>query len=47
MRFAAYAKDLNAIGTDTEPEFLKIGMVVNKLAVICHGMTDKAAELDT
>ncbi len=41
------AKDLNALGPDTEPEFLKIGKVLNTLATICFGMTDNAVQLST
>ncbi|MCP3890387.1 MAG: hypothetical protein GY702_16180 [Desulfobulbaceae bacterium] len=39
------AKDLNSLGPDTEPEFLKIGETLNQLATICFGMTDKALQL--
>jgi hypothetical protein len=41
----ACAKDLNALGADTEPEFLGIGRVLNTLATICFGMTDSAVKL--
>ncbi|WP_073616952.1 methyl-accepting chemotaxis protein [Desulfopila aestuarii] len=41
----ACAKDLNALGPDTEPEFLTIGKTLNTLATICFGMTDNALKL--
>ncbi len=44
-RIAACARDLNALGPDTEPEFLNIGRVLNALATICFGMTDSAVKL--
>ena len=46
-KIAACAKDLNALGPDTEPEFLNIGKVLNTLATICYGMTDSAVRLST
>ena len=46
-KIAACAKDLNALGPDTEPEFLNIGKVLNTLATICYGMTDNAVRLST
>ncbi len=46
-KVAACAKDLNALGPDTEPEFLNIGKVLNTLATICYGMTDNAVRLNT
>ncbi len=41
------AKGLNALGPDTESEFLNIGKVLNTLATICYGMTDNAVKLST
>ncbi len=41
------AKGLNALGPDTEPEFLSIGRVLNTLATICYGMTGNAVKLST
>ena len=44
---AACAKDLYALGPDTEPEFLAIGTALNTLATICFDMTDDAVKLST
>ncbi len=44
-RIAACARDLMALGPDTESEFLEIGRVLNTLATICFGMTDSAIKL--
>ena len=44
---AACARDLYALGPDTEPEFLTIGVTLNDLATICYGMTDDAVKLST
>ncbi len=44
-RIAACARDLKALGPDTESEFLDIGRVLNTLATICFGMTDSALKL--
>lgn len=41
------AKGLNALGPDTESEFLNIGKVLNILATICYRMTDNAVKLST
>jgi len=46
-KIAACTKDLNKLAPDTEPEFLKIGQVLNTLAAICYGMTDNAVKLST
>lgn len=46
-KIAACAKDLNALGPDTEPEFLNIGTVLNTLATVCYGMTDNAVRLSS
>ena len=43
----ACARDLNALAADTEPEFLKIGKVLNSLADICSSMTEKAVQLSS
>jgi methyl-accepting chemotaxis protein len=46
-KIAACAKDLNALGPDTETEFLSIGKTLNTLASICYGMTDNAFKLSS
>ncbi len=39
------ADELYSLGSDTEPEFLNIGEMLNQLANICFGMTDDALKL--
>ena len=46
-KIADCAKDLNALGPDTEPEFLNIGTALNTLATICFSITDNAVKLST
>ena len=46
-KIADCAKDLNALGPDTEPEFLNIGKALNTLATICYSITDNAMKLST
>ncbi len=41
------ANELHSLGSDTEPEFLIIGDLLNKLADICFGMTENARELSS
>lgn len=46
-KIADCAKDLSALGPDTEPDFLNIGAALNTLASICYSITDNAVKLST